>query len=296
VMIGVCMLERKRFRTAGALLAYATMVRVFPLLFLGGLAAQAIRDRLLGLNLGWFRHLVAGFAVSAVLLVGAGNLTGRGFAAWTEFAGNLEKHSRTWLTNNVGLRNVLLYDADTYARRMVDWSLPEPWIHWQVYMDARLHDRRWLVLGVAGLVGLLAMGAAMRGDRAGEDAPTGAAVGPALAFAASVLTCYYWGMLALTVVRRSTATSTAVALLLLNAVLCAVHFTSPAFELRYGVMSWALFAFFVGWLLAGGGWRELAALWPGGREVAAAAESGGGGKPERRRKGSRKGRLVGETA
>lgn len=281
---GACALERRRFRTAGALLAYATMVRVFPVVFVAGLVAQAVRDRLLGRDLRWFRRVLAGFAVAAALLVGAGSLTGRGFAAWTEFAANLGKHSRTWLTNNVGLRNVLLYDADTYARRMVDWSLPEPWLHWQAHMDARLAQRRWLLLAAAGAIGLLAMAAAARGDRGGRDAPTAVAVGPSLVFAGSALTCYYWGMLVLCLVRRSTATATAVALLVANAALCAVHFASPAFELRYGVMSWLLLAFFAGWLLAGGGWGELAALRPGRRGAAADAAA-----PEPSRRGGRGG-------
>jgi hypothetical protein len=275
VVVGVCMLERQRFRVAGALLAYAAMVRVFPLLFFAGPLAQAVRDRLRGHDLRWFRRLATGAALAALLLVGAGSLTGRGFAAWTELAANLRKHSRTWLTNNVGLRNPLLYDADTYARRMVDWSLPEPWLQWQTHMDQRLAERRWLVLGAAGALGVLALGGALRGRP-----PEGVAVGPALVFAATALTCYYWGMLVLTLVRRHTATATAVALLVINAGLCAVHFTSPAFELRYGVMSWALLVFFVGWLAAGGGWRTLLAAVGGDRGPSAVVP----GSPRRRRR------------
>ena len=281
LLVGVCMLERRRFRSAGALLAYATMVRIFPVVFLGGLVAQAVRDRLRGRATAWFRHLALGFGVAAALLVGAGSLTGRGFGAWSEFAANLEKHSRSWLTNNVGLRNPLLYDGDTYERRMVDWSLPEPWIHWQAHMDQRAHDRRWLVLGAAGVLGLLALGAALRGGT-----PVGAAVGPSLVFAATALTCYYWGMVVVMLVRRHTATATAAALLAMNVVLCWLHFRTPAFEMRYGVMSWLLLALFVWWLLDGGGWRERLGSHGGGAAVEATAPA----KPRRAaREGGRPG-------
>jgi hypothetical protein len=275
VLVGFAMLETKRYRAAGALFAYATLVRVFPLMFVVGLVAQGVRDRLQGRDTTWLRRVVCGFALAAVLLVGAGSLTGRGAAGWTEFAANLQKHSKSWLTNNVGLRNPLLYDGDTYHRRLVDWSLPEPWTHWQTHMDARMERFRWPLLIAAGVLGLLALAAALRGPPA-----VGAAVGPALVFAASALTCYYWGMLVVALVRRHTATATAVALLAVNLVMTWAHFETPAFELRYGVLSWALLVFFVGWLLAGGGWREM---WARRAETAEPTARAGAGKGRRPR-------------
>jgi hypothetical protein len=150
------------------------------------------------------------------------------------------------LTNNVGLRNTVLYDAATYERSLADWSLPEPWLPWQEHMNERLAELRWWVWGTAAALALLALAAAWRG-RAAEAV----AIGPALVFAGVALTCYYWSMLVVTLVRRSTATATAAGLLALNGVLGLAHFASPAFELRYGVMSWALVPFFVAWLLGG---------------------------------------------
>ena len=44
VVVGICMLARKRHATAGALLAYATAVRIFPVLLLAGIGVSAIRD------------------------------------------------------------------------------------------------------------------------------------------------------------------------------------------------------------------------------------------------------------
>ena len=58
----------------------------------------------------------ASSSVSSLCLA-AGSLTGAGPAAWTDFKWNLDKHHGTWLTNNVGLKNVLLYDGADHAPR-----------------------------------------------------------------------------------------------------------------------------------------------------------------------------------
>jgi hypothetical protein len=58
----------------------------------------------------------------------------------------------------------------------------------------------------------------------------------------------------------------AAALLALDVALCITHFLSPAFEVRYGAMSWGLLAFFVWWLWP---WRPLTATSAAARSPAA---------------------------
>jgi hypothetical protein len=226
------------------------MVRVFPALLLAGLVAQAIRDAARRRDTRWAARLAAGFLLAAALLLAAGAATGRGAAAWPEFAANLRKHQATWLTNNVGLKNTLLYGPDTLARRLVDWRLPEPWTAWQERMAALEDERRWLILAAGGALTLLALRSALR------EGPDGAAAASlALAFAFATPTCYYWGALVLTLARRPRAT--AGALLVLNLALCAAHLATPVFEARYGLMSWGLLLFFVWWLPEEGLYRRI---------------------------------------
>jgi hypothetical protein len=244
VIAGLCLLRRERYGFAGAAFAYAAMVRVFPVLLLGGLAARAVRDLLRGDDTRWARRLGLGFALAAALLFAAGSAAGRGPGAWLEFARNLRKHDAAWLTNNVGLKLALLYGPETYERRLLVADHPEPWIRWQAHMSRIEGERRWLWLGAGGMLAGLALwrSRAARPDQA-------AASGIALVFGLTALTCYYWGMLAACVVRRPRTTT--LALLLLNLAMCALHFASPTYEVRYGgVMSWGLLAFFLVWLAA----------------------------------------------
>ncbi len=76
---------------------------------------------------------------------------------WLEFYETIAVHNATWLTNNVGLENILFYDVGTYMRRYADFSLPEPWVYWQHHMDAVRASWRWLHIGVAiGVLGVVA--------------------------------------------------------------------------------------------------------------------------------------------
>lgn len=241
--IAVCLMRRKTFLPAGVLLAYATMVRVFPAAFLVGPLIVGIRQTIENRQAPrWLIRLGSGFFLGILLCLAAGTLAGRGPQAWTEFRTNLDKHHGTWLTNNVGLENVLLYDSDTVTRKDVDFSLPEPWLHWQAKMD-RLHiERRVVILGVFALF-LLAIAMA-----AWRQTPDQAALsGIAIAFSGVILTCYYWIMLCLIPLGRGRWRPTAW-WLALNLGLFGLHLATPSFEMIYGAMSLALAVFFLTWI------------------------------------------------
>ena len=188
----------------------------------------------------WAVRFAGGFALCAALCFGAGCLTGRGASAWPEFAHNLEKHRGTWLTNNVGARNLVLYGRETVTRSMVDFSIPEPWSLWQVHMDRLQRERAGAVAAVAALL------LALVGVAAWRASPDEAAVlGPITVFAAVLLTCYYWVMLVAVPFRRGVAAT--VGVLSMSVALFALDLATPSFEMIYGAMSWALAAVFVAW-------------------------------------------------
>ncbi len=260
VGVALCLLKRRRPVAAGGLLAYAAMVRVFPAAFLIGTVALGVDAIVRGRRPAWLGRLAAGFLVGALLCVAAGSLAGAGPSAWTEFAANLDKHHGTWLTNNVGLKNVLLYDASTMRRERVDFSLPEPWIHWQARMTA-LEDARRPVLVAATAAFLLVSVLAAR-----RQTPVEATLlGIAAAFATAVLTCYYWAMLLLVPLGRGRWLPTA-GWMAINTGLFALHVATPSFEMIYGLMSWALLLFFLAWMApdAVASMREFRARLAGG--------------------------------
>lgn len=241
-VIGVCMLRKQRYVVAGALLAYASMVRIFPVIFLLGPAVLAVKGLLReGRIPVWAWRLGVAWAVGVVILFTAGCFTGRGIAAWTEFAGKIKQHHETWLTNNVGLQNVLLYGPDTFFRRTVDWKLPEPWIHWQAKMNAMKHDYRVLLALAMLLYGGVIVAAAWR-----HPSDEAAALGLGVVYAALLLTCYYWVMLLMLPFKRR-SDAAVLAFFAFNALALTLHFVHPASEWRYGLVSWTLGLLFLIW-------------------------------------------------
>jgi hypothetical protein len=251
VGVAVCLLHRRRYGWAGALIAYATMVRVFPGAFLLAPAVVACKELVARQRPTWALRLAGGFALGVLTCGLAGCLTGAGPSAWPEFLANLEKHHGTWLTNNVGLKNVLLYDVATMRRDDVDWNLPEPWIVWQGKMNRLDAERKpWLIAASASFLAVLAAAGWRRGL-----ADT-AMLGVAATFAVVVLTCYYWVMLLFIPLGKGRWGPT-VGWMTINLALFGLHrLTPPSFEMIYGLASWALAAFFLVWF-GPDAWRSL---------------------------------------
>jgi hypothetical protein len=241
-VLGVCWLKRERHGWAGAALAYAAMVRVFPALFVFGLGVRALGGLTRREDGSWARRFAAGFAVSAILCFGAGCLAGRGFHAWPEFARNLKKHRNTWLNNNVGLANLLVYDYPNYNLELVDPSLPDRWTRWAEKMTELKDERRpaFLVLALA----LLALVAAAAWRAPPDEA---AVLGIGVVFTLLLLTCYYWAMLLIAPIRGKEWA--AGLLLVTNALLFHFAAQTRTFVHLFGALSWALALLLLVWTL-----------------------------------------------
>jgi hypothetical protein len=251
LVFALCALKRARYMVAGTLFGYATMVRLFPVLFLFGPALLATKAFLRGERPRWAFQLAIGFASAVFLGLVVGSATGRGFQAWTAFAGNIQLHADTFLTNNVGLSNLVLYDRAIMERQQVDWTLPEPWLYVQDAIRARKEERQ-VPLRAAQLTFLLLLAAALWRAPLTEAALAGMVA----VFSLGALTCYYWALLLLAPLSRSRLLLFGT--LLLNLGMYVVHLLHPAFEMRYGLMSWGLALLFLAWVLP----DAVKAVWP----------------------------------
>jgi hypothetical protein len=171
----ICCLRKQRPVLAGAALAYATGLRVFPLfLFVGpalGVGWHFYQHRRLLLSKTEDRspffvplrstlRFFASAAVAGALLFTVSLAVSGGPSAYREFAANTTKHKETPLVNNLGLRTVLSWRPSEVGRFTNDSRLIDPWSPWK---EARLKSWKQalplyvlLALGYLFLVGLAA--------------------------------------------------------------------------------------------------------------------------------------------
>ncbi len=113
LLAGAALLKMERFRSAGAVLAYSAMVRVFPVIFLFGVGVAALREL-------WRNHRIAArhlrffgaFSLTAVLLFGASVANDRGIGQWREFFDKIQSHDGDISPKRVGFKYVLLYQGE----------------------------------------------------------------------------------------------------------------------------------------------------------------------------------------
>jgi hypothetical protein len=118
-VLAICALKVGRHRTAGALLAYAGAVRVFPLALLFGPGARMVwgawSER--RLDRRWLRFFAA-FAATAGALVLATVVAGGGLEAWRDFSSKIRLHDATMSALRVGFKPLALAGA---AVVVPDW-------------------------------------------------------------------------------------------------------------------------------------------------------------------------------
>ncbi len=193
VLLGICLMRRKRMTAAGFLLALAVLVRIYPALLLAGPGLQAagtmLRQRRLWLSPAHRRLLLGGLLALATLLP-LSALNSGDFSAWLQFAENSRVLLDTPPRNNVGLRTVLSYDHEAPSRVTRDTRLADPYAPWKRSREETFARHR-LLFGalVAGFVLLLA--AAVRGQPEWVAVVLGAGLVPV----AAELTCYYSAIL-----------------------------------------------------------------------------------------------------
>jgi hypothetical protein len=193
MVVGICLLKKRYHFGAGLALTYSTLLRIFPGFVVAALMLKAlariVRKRRLVVSRGHLRF-AAGCIVALAVLLPASAWAAGGFDAWQDFVHNSKKHLATALTNNMGLKTAIGYDADTSAKYLRNNALHDPFADWK---DAReyYYHRRAPVL--YALILLFCIMLARAGDR--EPDWGAACLGTGLIAMSSELTCYYYGFL-----------------------------------------------------------------------------------------------------
>jgi hypothetical protein len=154
--LGACAIKTGRPFLGGFLLAFAGLIRAFP-----AVAAAFLAVPLLWALVAFVREhrrlpaprafaaehrptvrAIAGATagVTMLMLVSTGLFGWR--AAWSTWFDKIAIHAHSPSTNNVGLRNVMMFDPDLSAKQLIRNDHPEPWDEWQAQQVKTIAKRR----------------------------------------------------------------------------------------------------------------------------------------------------------
>jgi hypothetical protein len=159
-VVGICLARRGRTLLGGFALGYAALLRVFPVLLLGGVAlqvaARVVRGRRPFVG-GESWRLGAGVLAALLILLPLSSFVTGGFDGWHEFVDNSRGNLRATGINMVGLMSVLTYDGELRKAAMYDRDDPGWEDRWRQANRELFSKRRpllWLL--VAAFLPLLA--------------------------------------------------------------------------------------------------------------------------------------------
>ena len=186
VIGSACCLQRGRYATAGALLAWASCLRIFPALFAAGLVCKAgaalIRQRAVPVR---YARFGASFIATAALLLAGTAVLPRGVEHWREFHSNLQRHMATDATNMVGLAEIVTYTGAAFPATAEE--------------AAHERARRRAIALVQLAIALPVLVAFIAARSPHEDDVGAMALGATLVFGTLSLASYYYAFLLLLV-------------------------------------------------------------------------------------------------
>lgn len=163
-VMGACFVKKGWYGTAGGLMAYAGLARLFPVIFAFGMGARGLIVLFHTRRFPWphFRFFLA-YGVVAALLVGVSIMYAGGLHQWHEFFEKIGYHNDDISTWRVGFKYLFLGTFDQ----------PPPGVGWWNYkaqLQTFLHDYAMVWWGIQGFVLLLTL-LAVRHLRDDESIP-----------------------------------------------------------------------------------------------------------------------------
>ncbi len=194
---GVALARRGYSTTAGFALAWAALIRLFPLLVVAGLGGSVLLD--LVRRRSWrpqARHgrFAAGFIVACLLLVplswmAQGGIA-NGLSAWSAFGRNTQKHAGGQSPNRMGLGAAMSFSPDARAVAIAHLSVHSPWDVWTSAREENSRARRPIFLALV-VFSLVLLARALRGQPDWVALALGTTLIPILL----ELSNYYYGVL-----------------------------------------------------------------------------------------------------
>ena len=190
---GLSLMKMKRYAASAVFLTWAGLLRIFPLLFLGGIGVKAFfafaHQRPIPTA---YRRFICASAVTAVYLISMSLLSGQGAEGWKGFARQMEINSGRLANGRIGFVYNFLYPKDIWVQdgepdfRPIRTRFEE--VHGLYFSWKNLH----LALAALLTVGLIRVAAKL------DDVETTVCVGFGLFFLLfSTVRYYYAGLVGL---------------------------------------------------------------------------------------------------
>jgi hypothetical protein len=204
LVASLCLLRKRMFLLGGVALTWSALLRIFPGIFVIGLGILVLFEiyrRVVRYRAGTFKpknvlqwlhpdhqRFIAGCLVALGTLVPASIMVA-GADSYKEFYEHtLKTHSKTPLTNTMGLETMVEHDWDGRMRFTRDDNLEDPFAGWKQGRLDRFQQMKPLYLAIVGFVFLWTAWALRRTKLFW----VGMALGPAIVMSLTNLTCYYY--------------------------------------------------------------------------------------------------------
>ena len=116
--IAICCLKRGYFGAAGVLMAYSTLARIFPVLFVCGLGGKVLWDLSRGRVNPRYVVFFCAFVMTAAGLIGASIVYDGGLGHWQDFLAKISMHNDDLSPVRVGFKYLFM---DTFSQEK-GWS------------------------------------------------------------------------------------------------------------------------------------------------------------------------------
>ncbi|HHQ44949.1 MAG TPA: hypothetical protein ENN13_02300 [Candidatus Altiarchaeales archaeon] len=109
LVVGLCMLNERRFRVSGVLLSLSSMLLVFPVVFTLGLGVKGIFGFLKTRTIpASYRVFFSYFTLTCVILAVVSSLAGHGFSDWLEFKDQMDLNAYRLSHHRIGFKYVFM--------------------------------------------------------------------------------------------------------------------------------------------------------------------------------------------
>jgi hypothetical protein len=150
-VLSAALIRKKHYFWAGAALAYAALLRVFPVLLFAGplvvIASDIIRNRRLQPK---YMKLLGGAALAGAILI-PWSVHVAGVPAYKEFFHHIHVHNNTPLTNHMGLKTVIATSPENRMKYTRDNRLLDPFERWKDARRARYQHLKFVYYGIVAL-------------------------------------------------------------------------------------------------------------------------------------------------